>query len=60
MKLKTLNDIVQYLETVQRSRYELTFDSVPEPTDPPGLPNQCLTECQYCFHNGKRQNVMSS
>ncbi len=35
MKLKTLNDIVQYLETVQRSRYELTFDSVPEPTDPP-------------------------
>ena len=35
MQLKTLNDIVQYLESVRSSSYELTFDSVPEPTDPP-------------------------
>lgn len=35
MQLKSLNDIVQYLETVQRSSYELIFDSVPGQTDLP-------------------------
>ena len=39
MPLKTLNDIVKYLETVQSSSYELTFDSVPDRTDPPDYHN---------------------
>ena len=38
MQLKSLNDILQYLETVQGSSYELTFDSEPDRTDPPGNP----------------------
>lgn len=35
MQFTTLSDIMKYLETIQNSRYELTFDSVPERNDPP-------------------------
>jgi len=40
MQLKSLTDIVKYLETIQSSSYELTFDSEPDRTDPPDLSNR--------------------
>lgn len=39
MQVTSLSDIVKYLETIQDSRYELTFDSVPDRTDPPDYHN---------------------
>ena len=40
MTLKSLNDIVKYLETFRQSDYDLSFDSQPEKTDPPDYFNR--------------------